>query len=315
MKRNTMTGVILILFFFAAWSIGNVMYLTPTLGGGTEALDFTFSWIWIPILLIILSAALYSLGRTPTYLAIPAVLVAMMISPYILLKFSFLWPVLVIVTAVLIGLWYLKGYRKRQGASAYLVVMLTAGILLFIVTYFGTGGEMLPIETGGDGEAPSLPWDDPGSFNPIESTFGSLGTFVLVLFVGAVLIFLLVQNIKPLLEHREEKEGEEEIEEDLSSTVDKAISELYQGKDVESTVLGCYQRMCRILEEKGVKDTAFTTPREFERRAVRTLHVPEKNISEIREVFEVAKYSTHELGGEERERAVEALKKLRKELE
>ncbi len=259
-----------------------------------------------------MAGALYLWGRTPTYLAVPVLLFAVMISPYIFLRYGFLWPGLIIVTIVLMTLLYIKGYKDR-GLPAFAVVLIGAGILIFIATVFG-GGDLIPIETGGNGEAPSLPWDDPGTM--IETTFGGSGNFLLIILVAIILIFLTIQKIIPLLDTwRSGEEEDEHIEEDISSTVDKALSDLYEGKDVESTVLRCYQKMCFILKKRGVKDTEFTTPREFEKRAIKNLKVPSSNISEIRKVFEEAKYSTHKLGDEERNRAVEALKKLRHELE
>ncbi len=309
--RRTLAGILLILFLFASWGLGNVMHLSPRLGGGSQGAELNIPVILWPLSLLILAGALYMAGRRPVYFLVPAVLAAALFSPYLLIYRSF-WFILIVVMIALLALLYLKGYRDRR-ITAFVVILALFALLFFGITFFDTGG-LMPTEYGGDGEAPSLPWDDPGRY--METTFGGLGNLIFIILVTGVLLFVVSQKFKPLLDaYRAEEKEDEEIEKDLSSTVKKALSDLYKGKEVEPTVLRCYQRMCNILEARGVKDTDFTTPREFERRAIDELDVPASNLEDIREVFELAKYSTHQLGEEDRDRAVKALKDLRKELE
>jgi len=311
MDRKTLTGLILILFLFASWSIGNVMSLSPTLDEDTQTFDFTISWLWIYLPLLIVPLFIVLKSKSPTILMVSGSLVAMGLAPYLFLRYGILWPSVIIITIFLLALMYWKGLGQK-GMSAYFVVIALGGLLLLIVTYFGTGGDLIPIQTEGNGEGLSLPWDNSRAM--VEHAFGSMGTFILVLLIAAVLLFLLVQRVIPLLRKSEEEGSEKDIEYDISSTVDEAIKELHKGKDVKSTILRCYQRMCNILEKKGVKDTEFTTPREFEKRAINNIHVSASKITEIRKLFEIAKYSQHELGEKERDRAVRTLKDIQEEL-
>lgn len=315
MDRRTLTGIFLILFLFASWSLGVVMDLSPAIVEiETEA---TFDWFgqW-PMLvvsfLIIASIALLIRGRTPAFIIAVFFLPASMVGAYAILLIGFSWSLLFIVLIIFlsaIAIW--KGF-KDESMSAYLVGVALIGVLL-LATFFLGAGEMITEEVQGNGEGPSIPWGDPGGF--IETTFGGFGTFMLIILVGAIITFLIAQRAIPLLKSStENKEDEKGLEDQLSSTVDSAVTELREGKDVHSTIIRCYQQMCLILEKKGAKNFEFMTPREFEKQAIRTLDVSPSKISEIRKVFELAKYSSYRLGEEERKRAVNALKELRKEL-
>ncbi|MBS3817444.1 MAG: DUF4129 domain-containing protein [Candidatus Thermoplasmatota archaeon] len=314
LEKKTSMGIAVILFFLTSWSFGNLMTYSPRVRQGSYSLQVPTFLIWI-ILIFLLAffAALFYKIRSTTLLVAIGMIIAIMVSPYLVVKFGFLWGGLILFTLLLTGIMYWKGYNRRR-----LLVNLSAALILgcsiIIIYLFGPGiGGYLESGGGSGGEAPEiLPWDDPGS--AFEGAFGSMGNFILIFIIGSVLGFLLLQKFGPKLISRKEEEKDKGVEEEISSTVDKAISELYEGKDVESTVLRCYQRMSTILEERGVRDEDFITPREFETKAIKNLEVKTQKIVKLRELFELAKYSDHLLGGKERSQAVKALKELRKEL-
>jgi len=311
-----LTGLLLILFLVASWSIGIVMDLSPTfVTGEIEAVSPTFDLRPILIALMVIATVAFLIrGRTPAFVVAVFFLPAIIIGTYLFFYIGFGWSNLMIVLMVIISalaIW--KGFQDER-MSPYLAGVLLIGVLFFGVMFVGGGGEMIQEEIAGNGEGVSIPWDDPGGY--IETAFGGFGTFILILLVGGIIAFLLVQRVIPIIKSSPGKTEEEKVLEDqLSSTMDRAVTELREGKDVHSTILRCYQRMCLILEQKGAKNFEFMTPREFERQAIKTLDVPASKISEIREIFELAKYSGHQLGEEERNKAVKALKQLRIELE
>lgn len=314
--RKTLTGLLLVLFLFASWSIGVVMTTSPTVSPGDT--DFTsaagYAGYARPILvalLIIVFASLYMKGRTPTFLVIALFLVAMMGGAYLIFLIGFSWSLLMILFVIIISAIAIWRGVTDEHMSPYLAGVVVVGAVLFAVVMLGGGMEMISEEIAADGEPPSLPWDDPTG--DIERGFGSIGNFVLLLLIGGILGFLIVQKMIPIIRSTK-KETEKGMEDQLSSTVEKAVTELREGKDVHSTILRCYQRMCLILEEEGAKNFEFMTPREFEKQALTTLDIKTPTVSEIRKVFEMAKYSNYRLGEEERDRAVKALKELRKEL-
>jgi len=294
-----------------------VMNLSPTLV--EPETDPTFEEVGIfPILvfllMIILTSAFLIRARTPTYLVVVFFWPAIFVGAYFILMVGVSWSILMIILMIIISVLAIWKGSKEGRLFPYLGAVAIIGVFLFVVMFLGGGGEMISEGIGGNGEGISFPFEDPGGH--IETTFGNLGTFLLVILVGGIIAFLLVQKMIPFIKTSTEKKKDEiEIEDQLSYTMDRAVTELRQGKDVHSTILRCYQRMCLILEEKGAKNFEFMTPREFERQALDTLNVSTSRISEIRKVFELAKYSGHQLGEKERTKALKALKKLRNELE
>lgn len=312
--RRTLTGLLLILFLFSSWSIGIVLDLSPGFEEPVQPImSEPYLWPILVIATIALTIGLLIKKRTPAYILAVIFWPSVMIGAYLLLIFAERWSLFLIVLTIGIsamGIW--KGY-KEDSMSAYLVGVALIGVLLLAAIFLGGGGEWISEEIGVNGEAPTIPWDDPGVF--VETTFGGIGTFMLIILVGFILVFLLFQQVMPVIRSSTEKGDDEYVlENELSSTVDSAVMELREGKDIHSTILRCYQRMCSILEKKGAKNFEFMTPREFEKQAIRTLNVPNSKLSEIREVFELAKYSGYRLGEEEKDKAVKALKELRKEL-
>ncbi len=106
-------------------------------------------------------------------------------------------------------------------------------------------------------------------------------------------------------------ETEEDIEDSLSSTLDRAIVGLSDGEDVRSTIINCYREMSQILEESGAKNDKFLTPREFKDESIENISAPRNIISEITYLFEEARYSPHKLGEDKRKRALRQLKRLK----
>lgn len=309
MDKKTFIGLTVILFLIASWSVGNMMFLSPEADNGAEAeLPGYFIWILLISFLLLFIVLIYRSRSTSMFAAI-LVVTSPWIASYFILRFRPLFTGFLIGIILLSIILVWKGIGRKT-VMAGLAVFGVAVFLTELYDYFyGDENGVWYSEIYSGEEAPELlPWDDPGAL--AETVFGSWGTFLLLLLIVAVLVIILFQKVKPIIDSGKD----EEIEEDLTSAVDKTITELHEGKDVESTILRCYQRMCMILEEKGVKYSDFLTPREFERRAITYLDVPRDKIFDLRDLFEMAKYSDHKLGDEDRERAVKSLKALRDEM-
>jgi len=141
-------------------------------------------------------------------------------------------------------------------------------------------------------------------FSPVGSSIGVLIFLVSVL----VVIFLFIRR------KRLSEEGSE-AEEDISSTADRAITELHEGEDVRDIIIRNYQKMLIILEKEGIKQEISFTPRELEKLALNKLSLTEETIDEMTRLFEEAKYSDHPLGDKERTRAIDNFKQIKEELE
>ncbi len=101
----------------------------------------------------------------------------------------------------------------------------------------------------------------------------------------------------------------------VAEAVAETIQELELGGDVRRAILACFERFCRLLGERGVRDQAPLTPRELEALAVRSLRVSEDSAEALTSLFEEARYSEHSLGEADRDRAVESLQRIRASLE
>ncbi len=313
--RKNSRSIVLILFLLASWSIGNIMNLLYYSGGGTDQFSFGIDPLWIVLSIFVLIALLVLRKGTSTYLIAIFFGFGWLLIPYLMLRYTislfiFFGLALIVFTGiVLLGKNLGKKMRLYYGGIIILGVVLT---LIFTVMPYDLSGSWTPIGKGE--EAPSiLPWDETGP--AVQSMMESSGLIVLGLICAVGIGLFLFQRYKTFKRSRRNKREEKELEENISSTVEDAISDLSEGKEVESTIRRCYQNMCFVLEEKGAKNEDFMTPREFELNAVERLSVPSAKIREIRSLFEKAKYGGQELGEEERDKAVKDLKDLKKELE
>ncbi len=310
LDKKKFIGVTLILFLVASWSLGNIMFLSPEADNGAQEAELPGYFIWILLIsFLLLFIVLVYRSRSTSMFAAILVVTSPWIASYFILRFRSIYTgfLIGIILMAIILAW--KGFGRKEIMAG---LMVLGGAVLFTQLYdYFYSDEADPLSPGGTGEeAPQiLPWDEPGAI--VETVFGSWGTFLLFFLIMAFLAFILYQKVKPMIDSGED----EEVEKDLVSAVDTTITELHKGKDVEATILRCYQRMCMILEEKGVEYSDFLTPREFERRAITYLDVPKNRIFDLRGLFEIAKYSDHRLGDEDRERAVKSLKALREEIE
>ncbi|MFA5896178.1 MAG: DUF4129 domain-containing protein [Thermoplasmata archaeon] len=100
-----------------------------------------------------------------------------------------------------------------------------------------------------------------------------------------------------------------------AEAVTATIQEIEFGGDVRAAILACFERFCRLLGDRGIKEQAPLTPRELESLAVRGLQVSEDSADALTSLFEEARYSRHPLGEADRDRAVESLQRIRSSLE
>lgn len=284
-------------------------------GGQSTQLNISISGFWFSIFtlgIFVFFGVLFYRKKSYTYL-IAALMPALgyWVIYFILLEKS-IWFLILLIGGIGILVGISKEYKGKD-----IALLLVVGIVLILISWLGynlvySGGETT-IDSFGIGEGVTFP-SGGESRTIIERSFGSLGNLLLIISVVTVLALLIYQKVKPIKGAEKKENIDKGKKKDLSSTVDEAISDLHSGKDVDSTILRCYYRMCSILEGEGAKNDDFMTPREFEMSTLREVDVPESTISELRVLFEMAKYSNHQLDEGHREKAVKDLKDLRKEL-
>ena len=142
----------------------------------------------------------------------------------------------------------------------------------------------------------------------VDPSFGS--SIGILIFLSSILIVFFF-----FLRYRKFSEDSFTAEEDISSTADKAITELHEGEDVRDVIIRNYQKMLIILEREGLDQEISFTPRELEKMAVAKLSLTASTIDEMTRLFEEAKYSDHPLKEEERKRAIKNFEQIKDELE
>ena len=106
----------------------------------------------------------------------------------------------------------------------------------------------------------------------------------------------------------------EEFRREVAGAVDRALLDLDSAADYRTAVLACYQRMCRLLEKRGLRGQEVLTPREIETRALSQLGLSSESVDRLTGLFEEARYSHHAVGPAHREGAVRSLTAIRTEL-
>jgi hypothetical protein len=135
------------------------------------------------------------------------------------------------------------------------------------------------------------------------------------------LIVLVVVSLSIVLNMRRQSAGtisgfsdaDAELEKQRNKVADileKAATELRQGGEYRQTVLECYRQICEILEARSKIDGTPLTAREFETSVSSALKINSPYLSQITDVFELARYSNHEITREEADIAIDCLSNL-----
>jgi len=146
------------------------------------------------------------------------------------------------------------------------------------------------------------------SFQLVQVGFGSQdssqNTYIVLAIAIAVIAVLLVGII--MLFKKQKIEQKPSIEEIATQT----ISRLRTESDHRSTVINCYKQMCDWLEQKGVKKGSYQTPREFALATRDHIKMSPESLYSLTQIFEKARYSPHDVTGEDRDRAIQLLNEI-----
>lgn len=102
---------------------------------------------------------------------------------------------------------------------------------------------------------------------------------------------------------------------DLQAAVDDSLDDLRHLADARLAIIRCYDRFERVLAGADVRRSPWETVVEFMREALRHPGLPGEAVRELTGLFEIARFSRHELGPSHRERAWQALMAVKIALE
>lgn len=198
--------------------------------------------------------------------------------------------------------WELLGYALGLGS---LFLLLTnwgsvVSILQALIRPISTGP---PAEPGEPGSG-LVPWATSDAI-PIAA----------ILFAAAFGLVLLLNFLLGASFRRRAPRPAWEPRRIAADAVRSALRTLEAGGEFRKAVLECYRGMCSLLERQGVGSQETKTAREIEREAFQALKLSPGSVGVLTGLFEEARYSTHEVGAAQRDRAVACLETVRLELE
>jgi hypothetical protein len=97
---------------------------------------------------------------------------------------------------------------------------------------------------------------------------------------------------------------------EVANLLDDAVSELRRGNEYRMTVLECYRRISELLEAKSSIDGKPLTAREFEKTVSTILKLETPYLSQVTNIFEIARYSRREITKDDADLAIESLSNL-----
>jgi hypothetical protein len=97
----------------------------------------------------------------------------------------------------------------------------------------------------------------------------------------------------------------------VEAAVEESLEDLRSELDARRAIVRCYARFERAAADSGVARQPWHTPMEFMREALGRLPVPRAAVPTLTGLFELARFSHHPLGPDERARALDALDEIR----
>jgi Domain of unknown function (DUF4129) len=107
----------------------------------------------------------------------------------------------------------------------------------------------------------------------------------------------------------------ESVEGELAAVMSDAIDDLRNEADPRRAVIAAYARMEHVLAQHGFARHPSEAPYEYLGRVLTRLRVRRGAVEELTELFEQAKFSTHEIDGGMKDRAIGAFLTVREDLE
>jgi hypothetical protein len=160
------------------------------------------------------------------------------------------------------------------------------------------------------------------SSEPIPSIFPTVtippyfltALIIVVLVIISVFLIRSVRMQSAVVSEFSEEDYIEKQRNEVADILDKAVFQLRQGQEYRQTVLECYRRICEILEDRSKIDGRPLTAREFETSVSALLKLNSVYLSRITDIFELARYSRHEISKDEADGAIDCLTNLSAEM-
>ena len=208
--------------------------------------------------------------------------------------------------------------RKSLPARMFrqLGILLIFGAASFVIVYIKThhghlfGIHVTPLQRAGNG-AGSGSSAGRAAFEP---TFEwSVLWIAVILFVVAVVGFLVTRRRRP--KGLEQLPAMTDVGEELAASIGDAIDDLEAEPDARRAVIAAYARMESVLARRGLRRRVSETPVEYLRRILLGLTARVDAVARLTDLFELAKFSQHDIDTSMKLEAITALREIRDDLQ
>jgi hypothetical protein len=195
--------------------------------------------------------------------------------------------------------------RKKSSTLGMLAgIALLFAVLLLLQPLFNRTEEELPLAEKGDA---ATTIEIPGN-QPSGSRWG------LIILGGAILlvVFGVAAATRAIPDEPEPETTDPPVA--LQGVIDSVLAELENSDDPRKVVIGAYARMERVFTAAGLPPRRSEAPLEYLARSLRDLDIGRPAVGRLTRLFEVARFSDHQILPELAIEAVAALRDIRNEL-
>jgi hypothetical protein len=203
----------------------------------------------------------------------------------------------------------------RKSMVPGLLLLLAVLLLIGLRDNLGDLGRLVPdfaMITGVPEQVAAPGADEPP---PVQAPLlsGLQGTFLLVLAaLGFAVMVWLFLGLRP---ERGSETPPPLASSDWQAAIEDSLDDLRRLPDARLAIIRCYDRFEKVLAGADVRRPPWETAAEFMRTALRQPWLPRESVRELTSLFEIARFSRHELGPDHRERAWQALMAVKAALE
>ena len=140
-----------------------------------------------------------------------------------------------------------------------------------------------------------------------DTSNANFWTFRLITILGIMFSFVLLIGAIMYRNYNERRRIEI-----IRGILTDSLMSLKASNDYIATIFDCYKDLVRFFRSRGAMKKVYETTREFE-DAVNTMlggMTPPEDLDVLFSIFEEARYSDHEIGADQRDRAIDALQSI-----
>ena len=222
--------------------------------------------------------------------------------------------VLLLVVAGAVVAAYVRLARERRQRLTRNDLRLALALLLGILIALLLARGLHHPRNGGGGTARPLLTSSPHGGGGGHVVHWSDARWLLVLPLLVLLGLAVASFVLARRRRAPAPQADEPVAEAVVAVLDEALDDLGDERDPRGAVIAAYARMEDVLAEHGLGRRPAETPYEYLARVLTDLRASERSARRLTELFEWAKFSTHEVSERMRADAVGCLTRLRAEV-